>query len=122
MVPFGFGLSYTTWTYAPAASAEVIHLDKVRSMIAATEAANRTFPTLALREPRVPLVAYQVRKVFYLPLHFVRILLTILTCPPHILQFKYLQLQACLSRRMSCLRRFVRTTPALAFASSWTTT
>ena len=33
-----------------------------------------------------PMVAAQV--CFYLPLHFKRILLTILTCPPHILTFK----------------------------------
>ena len=35
------------------------------------------------------MMAYEVGTVcFYLPLHFKRILLTILTCPPHILTFK----------------------------------
>ena len=37
---------------------------------------------------RAAMVQSRIKVCFYLPLHFKRILLTILTCPPHILTFK----------------------------------
>ena len=40
------------------------------------------------RQPDCLVAILEARVCFYLPLHFKRILLTILTCPPHILTFK----------------------------------
>ena len=45
-------------------------------------------PTMAACKVYVDSLATMVQVCFYLPLHFKRILLTILTCPPHILTFK----------------------------------
>ena len=42
-------------------------------------------------------VAIVAKVCFYVPLHFKRILLTILTCPPHILTFKNSSMEACRS-------------------------
>ena len=47
----------------------------------------RTATVLAVKEPTRGSSWVSVQVCFYLPLHFKRILLTILTCPPHILTF-----------------------------------
>jgi len=44
VVPFGYGLSYTTFTYAATASAASVSLAPVRAMLRETYTAGRTFP------------------------------------------------------------------------------
>jgi len=61
VVPFGFGLSYTSFEYAVvSAPVGAVSLDAVREMLAETRAANRTFPSLPMLRDAAPLVAYSV--------------------------------------------------------------
>ena len=70
VVPFGFGLSYTTFTYSPKPTATKVSLARVQELLDATTAAGKTFPSspagrttadtpLGLAEA-APLVAYMV--------------------------------------------------------------
>jgi hypothetical protein len=65
VVPFGFGLSYTTWKYAatPSAAAvagRAVSLAPVRQMLAATAAAGRRFPDVNLVSAATPMVGYTI--------------------------------------------------------------
>jgi hypothetical protein len=61
VVPFGFGLSYTTFTYTASASAARVSLAPVRSMLDETYATGRTFPKAAYTVGGTsPLVSYFV--------------------------------------------------------------
>ena len=60
VVPFGYGLSYSTFKYDPAPSATRISLEPVRSMLESTYSAGRTFPSSDLLQAADPLVAYYV--------------------------------------------------------------
>ena len=60
VVPFGFGLSYSTFKYAPGPSATTVSLEPVRAMLAATKAAGRTFPSSKLVDAAEPLAQYMV--------------------------------------------------------------
>lgn len=61
VVPFGFGLSYTTFAYKLAAApAEAASLAAVRAMLADTKAAGRTFPSSKLLRDAAPVVSYSI--------------------------------------------------------------
>ena len=62
VVPFGFGLSYSSFAYkVDAAGAEAgVRLDAVRGLLAATARAGRTFPDSNLVAAAAPLVSYTV--------------------------------------------------------------
>eukprot|EP01047_Picozoa_sp_COSAG01_P119256 COSAG01_NODE_47964_length_385_cov_1.076923_1_plen_58_part_00 len=50
MVPFGTGLSYTTFKYSPKPSAATVSLEPVRDMLADTARTGHTFPSSAVLE------------------------------------------------------------------------
>jgi len=61
VVPFGFGLSYTTFTYEPSTDATTVSLARVRAMLADTYAQGRTFPSAQVLADAKPLVNYWIK-------------------------------------------------------------
>lgn len=61
VVPFGFGLSYTTFTYTPSATTTSVDLQPVRNLLTATYDAGRTFPSRVDVDAAAPLVSYNVK-------------------------------------------------------------
>ena len=61
VIPFGFGLSYTTWSYGVvSAPAGRISLDAVRDMLATTKSDGRVFPSSDLLGAADPVIKYAV--------------------------------------------------------------
>lgn len=61
MVPFGFGLSYSSFKYGLAsAPTSPVSLDAVRNMVAQTKADGRTFPDSQMLRAAQPVVSYAV--------------------------------------------------------------
>merc|ERR1719502_46045 len=55
VVPFGFGLSYTTFKYEVSTTASTVSLDAVRQMLRLPSEAGRIFPSVALVKASAPL-------------------------------------------------------------------
>ena len=60
VVPFGYGLSFTTFTYAPSASAESVSLAPVHQMLKDTADEGHQFPSSQYLADAAPLVDYMV--------------------------------------------------------------
>jgi len=60
VVPFGFGLSYTTFKYNPSATATKVSLAPVHEMLKVTSDNGRTFPSSDYLAAAAPLVNYMV--------------------------------------------------------------
>ena len=61
VLPFGYALSYTRWSYAAAASISgPISLAPVRGVLERTQAAGRTFPSSDMLEAAEPPVSFEV--------------------------------------------------------------
>ena len=61
VVPFGFGLSYSTFQYdLDSAPSGLVSLDAVRDMVAQTKADGRTFPDSHMLRAATPLIKYSV--------------------------------------------------------------
>merc|ERR1712048_1403282 len=62
VVPFGFGLSYTSFKYEPCSDANgPVSLARVRDMLEATKSAGRNFPSAQELTDAEPLVNYNVK-------------------------------------------------------------
>merc|ERR1711998_130432 len=61
VVPFGFGLSYTSWSYEASGSTANVSLAPLRELLAQTMQAGRTFPSAQALKASSPLVNYDVK-------------------------------------------------------------